>query len=235
MKSKIKLKSKCNIVNQNIIIFTIIIILITSYYICYIFSLKSKNVVSKYVESDLKQLSNYYINNIINKVINNDNSVKEITNIIKNNNGEIIGVDYDTLLLNNFLNKINERLYLDFNDISYNNLLKSSKNNIYYIHFGVFNNLMIFEELGPKIPIKIYLTKNISSNIKTNIENYGINNVLIKVYIEVVLNQRVILPFISKNIKTTQEVLLSMKIINGNIPKAYGGLYTYSSDINKLN
>lgn len=235
MKSKIKLKSKCNIVNQNIIIFTIIIILITSYYICYIFSLKSKNVVSKYVESDLKQLSNYYINNIINKVINNDNSVKEITNIIKNNNGEIIGVDYDTLLLNNFLNKINERLYLDFNDISYNNLLKSSKNNIYYIPFGVFNNLMIFEELGPKIPIKIYLTKNISSNIKTNIENYGINNVLIKVYIEVVLNQRVILPFISKNIKTTQEVLLSMKIINGNIPKAYGGLYTYSSDINKLN
>ncbi len=235
MKSKIKLKSKCNIVNQNIIIFTIIIILITSYYICYIFSLKSKNVVSKYVESDLKQLSNYYINNIINKVINNDNSVKEITNIIKNNNGEIIGVDYDTLLLNNFLNKINERLYLDFNDINYNNLLKSSKNNIYYIPFGVFNNLMIFEELGPKIPIKIYLTKNISSNIKTNIENYGINNVLIKVYIEVVLNQRVILPFISKNIKTTQEVLLSMKIINGNIPKAYGGLYTYSSDINKLN
>jgi sporulation protein YunB len=235
MKSKIKLKSKCNIVNQNIIIFTIIIILITSYYICYIFSLKSKNVVSKYVESDLKQLSNYYINNIINIVINNDNSVKEITNIIKNNNGEIIGVDYDTLLLNNFLNKINERLYLDFNDISYNNLLKSSKNNIYYIPFGVFNNLMIFEELGPKIPIKIYLTKNISSNIKTNIENYGINNVLIKVYIEVVLNQRVILPFISKNIKTTQEVLLSMKIINGNIPKAYGGLYTYSSDINKLN
>lgn len=220
---------------QNIIIFTIILVLLISYYLCYFFSIKSKNVLNNYVESDLKQISNYYTNDVISKIIIDNENINNISKVIKNSKGDIVSIEYDSLILNSLLNNVNETLYSNFNNIKFNNLLNTSKDNIYYIPFGVFNNVMIFEELGPKIPIKIYLTRNISSKIKTNIENYGINNALIKVYLDVELNQRVILPFASKTIKTNEEILLSMKIIEGNIPQSYGNLYTYSSNIKELN
>ena len=220
---------------QNIIIFTIILVLLISYYLCYFFSIRSKNVLNNYVESDLKQISNYYVNDVISKIIIDNENINNISKVIKNSKGDIVSIEYDSLILNSLLNNVNETIYSNFNNIKFNNLLNTSKDNIYYIPFGVFNNVMIFEELGPKIPIKIYLTRNISSKIKTNIENYGINNALIKVYLDVELNQRVILPFASKTIKTNEEILLSMKIIEGNIPQSYGNLYTYSSNIKELN
>ena len=236
MKNKIRLKRKNNFINiQNIIIFTIILILVVSYYLCYIFSLKSKNVLNNYIESDLKQLSNYYVNDIISEMVVDNESINNLSKVIKNSKGDIVSIEYDTLTLNHLLTKVNEKLYSNFNNIKFNNLLKTSKDNIYYIPFGVFSNIMVFEELGPKIPIKVFLTKNISSNIKTNIENYGINNALIKVYLEVKLNQKIILPFVSKNIRTNDEILLSVKLIQGNIPSSYGNLYTYSSNIKELN
>lgn len=79
------------------------------------------------------------------------------------------------------------------------------------------------------MPFKIKIVGNALSNIKTDLTSYGINNALIKAYIEVNVNMEVILPFISKIVNIKTEVPVMMKIINGYIPEVYGGMYSVNS------
>ena len=86
-------------------------------------------------------------------------------------------------------------------------------------------------DLGPKIPVKASVIGNVTSNIKTDLEEYGINNTLLKIYINVEININFIMPFVSQNIKVENEVPLVVKLINGRIPSVYGGSYSVASSL----
>lgn len=158
--------------------------------------------------------------------------VEEIISMVMNKDGEIISVDFNT-------NNINKNLYEITNDIQenvkniekYNSDYIKRDKNIYYVPSGLISGIPIISNIGPKIPVKMFMTGNVVSHIKTDISEYGINNVLLKVSIETQTKINVVLPFISKESNVIVDIPIAMKVIQGKIPQVYGGLYSASSKL----
>ena len=88
--------------------------------------------------------------------------------------------------------------------------------------------------MGPKIPVRVEFVGSVLTNINTTIKEYGINNALIEMVIQIELKEKIILPILSKEILITNEVPVSYKIINGNIPNYYGEGISNNSNIYSL-
>ena len=86
----------------------------------------------------------------------------------------------------------------------------------------VFKNTLL-SSIGPKIPINLKIVGNVTSGIKTEVKEYGINNSLITFYSSVTVEMMVTLPFSSDYISITNLVPISIKLIHGKVPEFYGG------------
>ena len=208
---KVKLRRKINIKIDYISVTLIFIIMLVLVYLL-LFSIRATPIM----------FENAMINNkmnatsIINKSITEYTNKRKFNNVIKttlNNEKEIISVDFDSLLVNKNLNEITTNLEKN---------LSNNKNSIYYIPFGVVFNNSGLEELGPKIPIKTILVGSITTNLRSKITNYGINNALLEINVVVEVEERIIMPFSSKKVKVKEQIPVVMKIIEGRIPKYYG-------------
>ena len=96
------------------------------------------------------------------------------------------------------------------------------------IPFGAFLENSLISNVGPKIPVKFNLLGEVNTDIRTDVKEYGINNALLEVSIEITVNFRVNLPFVSNIITVNNIIPISMKIIQGSIPNFYTGGFTNS-------
>ncbi len=216
---RMKLKYKKRIKFKVLIVLSIFILLILLFIILL-------NKVSNYILIYSKEEANKFTTNIINnsidentlKLLNNDN-LYEIT---RNSNNEIEMIDYNTylsnLILKNIVNNIEENI-------------DSLENNVaFYIPIGIVFNNFLFNNIGPKIPVKLKIISSIMSSIKTNIKDYGINSSLIEISVNIELKERILLPLSSDVITYNISIPISYKIVNGNIPIYYGGTILKESD-----
>ena len=84
----------------------------------------------------------------------------------------------------------------------------------------LFNNSLL-SNLGPKIPVKINLNGDVITDIKTEVQSYGINNALIKVNANIKVYMQVIIPFKTREIVVEANVPIVMKLVEGNVPSYY--------------
>lgn len=241
-----KLRKNIYFSNCDKIILIIILILFVTYYLYYNINKFFYPVLLDYSSIETQKITTYIINNSLKNFDKNIGEMDEYSNVIKNSAGEIIGVDYNTIELNKNLLEITDSIQndlnlfesgkynvLNFNYVDKNIYFKNNKNSIvFFIPFGIATGISVLSDLGPKIPVKLSIIGSVKTNIKTNLQEYGINNSLMKVYIEVNVPIQVVLPFLSKKINVIEEIPLSIKLINGKIPEVYGSDYvTSSSDV----
>lgn len=161
----------------------------------------------------------------VNELINES----ELFKIIKNNNGEIESIDFNTSVINEALvivaKNVRKRLKeveqgKNLPDEIYDNILDKSmkKGIIYEVPVGVVFGNAFLSNIGPKVPVKIKYSGNVGLDVKTKVSEYGVNSALIEVYIYVEVTQRTILPFQSKDVKLTSEIPVIMKVVKGSIP-----------------
>lgn len=246
MKKRIRLKNKnyFNIKLRDKIVIIIILISICSSIILFYLDKLSHSTVLEYAKNETTLLSTLVINEAIEKNISSFDKTKDLIYEIKNKNDEIISVDFNTISVNKVLTKLNKSILENLKKIENGNLslpninkeyIKNNGNIIYYIPIGIVTNNIFLTTIGYKIPVKMNAVGNVVSKIKTNIEEYGINNVVFKMYIEIEVKQLVLLPFVSEIVTLNIEVPLVMKLIKGRIPSVYGGLLTNTSSLNTLN
>ncbi len=86
----------------------------------------------------------------------------------------------------------------------------------------IFNNYFL-SNFGLTIPIRYRFASGVSAQIVSCLEEYGINNALLKVDLQIKTNVTVIVPLLheSKNLVTT--IPLAMEIIQGEIPDSFFG------------
>ena len=77
--------------------------------------------------------------------------------------------------------------------------------------------------MGPKIPIKTNLVGDVISYISAEVDDYGINNSLIKIFVNLKVTQTIILPFYDKNIDMEAKIPIAIKLVAGKIPEYYIG------------
>ncbi|MBM7600674.1 sporulation protein YunB [Virgibacillus halotolerans] len=81
----------------------------------------------------------------------------------------------------------------------------------------------LLANLGPKIPINFEIIGSVDTQVKHEIEEYGINNSLVKLYIYTSADVQVIIPNVTKVETVTGQVYLDSRVIMGGVPEFYGG------------
>lgn len=192
-------------------------------------------ILMEYAVSEIKNMSVSIINNTISKELDYFNN--DVVKISKNNNDDIQMVEFDSKLVNKILTDLTKQILLNLKEMENGKTnLSFDRTNInnqilYEIPLGRITNNVFIGNLGPKIPIKINVIGDVYSNIKSNIKEYGINNALLEIMINITVNERVIMPFISDQSKISVDVPVSIRLIQGNIPKYYGSGISRNSSI----
>lgn len=240
---KRKRKKKNKIINTIIIIFIFLVLFIIIFINYY--SNKSKKVLMAYAESETRKLTILVINKAITKQMS-DSWANDIFDVVYNNQGEIILIDFNSQNTAKILSTMTSLIELNLRAIEEgkidmlelpNNSLEAydmdllDKGIITYIPFGIATGSSLLYNLGPKIPVKLSLLGDVVTGFSTDVTEYGINNALIKLMIDVKVDTRIILPIISKEITINASIPIAMKVVQGKIPDYYMNGFTSRSNI----
>ena len=66
---------------------------------------------------------------------------------------------------------------------------------------------------------------------KTKVTNYGVNNILVELYLVIETNNKMIVPYSEHQFGETYEIVLASKVIMGSVPLYYGDTIEKSSAI----
>ena len=224
------------------IAFIFLLILLVMLIIFKIINSKVTPILVNYAEVETERIAMAVINKSITSFLD-DERLNNLVLTTVNDDDEIISVDFDSKVVNSVLYDItnsieNDLILIDNGKLDEIGIPISNfyeKNDVsgivYYIPFGVVTGLSVIADIGPKIPVKNKLVGSVYSNVKTEVMEYGINNAIIKIYIEVEVNEQVILPFLSKKVTIKSNVPVLMKMVQGKIPSVYGGMFSTTSPL----
>ena len=221
---------KLNMRNKIIVIFLAVIL--NTFFFLNILNKKIMPRVMAYASMNTEKIGTIIINDAVSKKVLENLSTNDLFIITRNSNDEIVSIDFNTIIVNKILTTVTHQIevnltYLekdkiDALDLPKNIIIKKYDNGIYFlIPAGVALKNNYLSNLGPKIPVKLEFSGSVSSNISTNVVNYGINNALVEVYLDLAVTVKVIMPFISKDVKVKTKIPLIIKMINGKVPEYY--------------
>lgn len=238
MKKKMRLKRNLLIKltkKDTILIVAFLVLLIVSLIFKYI-NTKIVPPLEVYAENEVKKISSLIISDAVESISFSEEETMSFFNTLTNKSDEVISVDFNTAKINKSLVKLNKAVYKDLK-LFENGKYKledteiETEDLIYKIPLGYITGNYTLSNIGPKVPLKAKVIGSVVSNIKTEVSSYGINNSLLKVYIDVTVNMRFMLPLISKDVLVNNSIPLVVKIIQGKIPNVYGGSYAVTSPI----
>ncbi len=212
---------------DKIIILVVVIILIT-YLMIRLFTIKSESILFNYAHNKSIQISTILTNKALYEILYNykyDTFMKTIT--IKDN---MLDISLDNAKVNELLYVVNDNILNNIKMLEsgqYSNIdIKYLQNSdlIFNVPIGVIYDIPILVGIGPKIPFKLDIITNSDNSVYTNIRDYGINNSIIEVILKINLNIQIILPFTSKEVQISKEIPIDTKIIQGKVPTYYGNI-----------
>ena len=230
---------------KNKILIINILLLFSSFFNIFIINEISKNNIEEYSYMLASKITKYIVNNAyVREKINY--YANDIYDIVKSDEtNEIKNIIYDSGVVNDLINSITDRVYNMFNMLEYGdlnklnireNILTSNVNNtkdgiILEIPSGILFNNYLLSNLGPLIPLKISLTGEFESYVSTDVIEYGINNAMVSIYINIKVTEQVTMPFITKQITIENKIPIFMSLVNGTIPNYYISGFSKNSNI----
>lgn len=238
-KVKFKKMNRFNLLIISFVFIMVFVVLVFRY-----INVKASPIMMEYASLEAKKLSSIIMNKAISKHITEKVSGDELFEITKDDSGEIKSIDFNTALVNKFLTETTNSVQINLRNIEKGDidalefsdsvLVDYDKENlekgiIHEVSSGALLGNPILANVGPKIPVKISLVGDATSNISTEVKNYGINNALIQVYVNLKINEKVILPFYNKSIEVDTKVPVALKIVTGTVPKYYANGLTQNT------
>ena len=102
------------------------------------------------------------------------------------------------------------------------------------VPIGSLRKNSLFVNVGPSIPIKMVFIGQVESSLNTKIREYGINYLVVEINVNVVVEEQIIMPAMSKRETLNLEAPLTLKIIQGEIPNYYFGSIEKKSNVNSI-
>ena len=234
---KVKLKKQYLFLKPlNIILIIFFLVILTDIFLLKYLSNQVSPVMFEYAKTEAKKISSIVINEAVAKYITEKIDPDELFNITKDDNGEIKSVDFNAQAINKQLTKATTSIQQEMkkiengkaDELEFKKYIfpdydeKDLKDGIIYrFSLGSLWNSNILYTFGPKIPVKINLIGDVTSNVKTEIKNYGINNALIQVYVNLKVTEKIILPFFNKDVTINTKIPVAMKLVTGTVPNYY--------------
>ena len=234
---KLKIRKSYKISRILFIVISLIFFLTLNLIIIYYKKVSPK--IINLAEVKLQKFTESFLSNNIGYDILNDENIDNILVINKNEEGEILYVDYNLdqayLALDVVTNEIYELIRNleqgKFSDIKDSEIEASKNGLILKMPLFISSNYPLLANLGPKIYTKINFVGSILTNIKSQITDYGMNNALVELYVTIKINEELITPVTNEVLETEYDVLIASKVINGRVPAYYGGAIIEKSSL----
>ena len=221
----------------NVIITSIIVTTGMSILCLIVLSKRIKPILVEITKSEALKLESNIVNNSIDEILKEGYDTNKLFDTVKSKDGVIETIDFNSNQVNKLLNMLTmkvqnnltmldngivEDLGINYKNIIENDHLNLKKGIILEVPVGTLFKNIILADLGPKISVKLHYLNDINSSRSTKIREYGINNALMEIYVNVEVNIKVLLPFISEKIVLMTSVPLAIKMVQGKIPTYYG-------------
>ena len=226
---------------STLLIIILVISFITSIVMILLSGKKLEKIIVSYSTKEVKRIANVILNDVI---ILDDVFDKNFYNIIRDSEGNISLIDFDSNVTNDILKKINSKAlkkikelekgnskHLELSDSLKGTRLTYLDNGIVCdIPLGVLLNNSLLINFTTSIPIKFSFIGTVTSNMFTNVKEYGFNNALIEIGVEVTIKEQVTMPHSTETVKVTTKINLATQVIQGQVPLYYNGAFTTSSN-----
>ena len=182
---------------------------------------------------------------ILNDVVDFDDEIfdNNFYDIIRDSEGNINLIDFNSKEVNSILKLVNNKAMdrlkalekgdsgvLELSDSLKGTRLTYLKDRIVCdIPLGVLLNNSLLVNFSTSIPIRFSFIGTVSSNIFTDVKEYGFNNALIEVGIEVTIKEKITMPHSTETIPITTRVNLITQIVQGSVPEYYNNGFEASS------
>lgn len=214
------------------IVIIILLIFITVQLIIGIIGKRIMPVVENNIENYVNRSLHNYVFNVFSKDILVKEELLNIIQINKNSKEEIISVDYRLNEANKYLFDSMEKLYNNIDKLKLESIVPYQyKKGVFFIPSGLAYKNILLDNLGFKIPCMVNIISSTKINLKTKVSNYGINNILIELYLVTEIKSDIITPSSYEEFTNNFETIIASKIVIGNIPAYYDGLIEKSSAI----
>ena len=237
-------KRKVVLKKRNVIIIIFIFLVIS---IIIVFNFINNRVTPLFLdlaESETERIATLIINDAVGKKVSDNLTADNLFNVSKDAKGNINTIDFNSATVNKLLAAITSSVelslksleegrgeLLNVSDSVLNRYNKKDikKGIIYKIPSGAVFNNTILANIGPKVPVRLNLVGSITSNIHAKTTNYGINNALIEVYVDINVTLEVILPYTKKKTSVKSSIPIALKMVQGLVPSYYSGSSTNPS------
>lgn len=227
---KIKLKKRKHS-KLNFFLFVIILMIISIVFLFTYINKKITPVFLEYAEFQASKIATYVISKAIDEEVSKNLDIEDLFISSKDSSGNIKSIDFNPITINKISNLIKSNIFEYLEDLENGNIeiikntaLFSSRINegiVFEIPSGIVFNNVLLANIGPKVPVKLSLTGDILTNIHTKVTDYGINNAVVEVVINVEVYEQVILPFTTKRVTINTDIPIAVKLIQGEIPSYY--------------
>ena len=236
MKKTMNLRKKIVIKKINLLIFSFVLVFIIIILLFKIINERIKPILFDYATLESRKFASIIINKAIEKNVATDLVIEDLYIVSKKENNEITSVDFNPAIVNKVLTKVTSSVQMNLKNLEEGNLdlLEASddvliyydkenlkKGIIFRIPSGIVFNNSLLTNIGPKIPVRFTLVGDVLSGINTKVTNYGINNALLEVSVNIKLTLKVILPISTKEVNVETNVPIAIKMIQGNVPNYY--------------
>jgi sporulation protein YunB len=187
--------------------------------------------IENIVEKSVNKIIYNYVFYIFDKDTLESEYLLDIIELNKNSDGEIVSIDYNFNIaykyLGNGMNEFYNNLSNMVIDIDYD----TNKDGVYFVPVGLIYNNMLLDYLGFKIPCKIIYLSDIDMSFNTKVTDYGMNNLLIELYLVINVKNDLISPGRFYEFGNKYEMNIASKVVMGRIPDYLGSTIEKSSSI----
>ena len=212
---------------------------VVSVLVCMIFVLNflNKNLLPGFAEYGKHQCTNI-VRSVFNVVVMEQMEKVSASNIVEINKGDNIGLNFNIDAINsiscNVVNRTLQILYL----LENGRLDKKTLEKINLEGVGILNDGMAFEmpisavlgnsiisNIGIDIPVRYKFASSVNSEINSVVKEYGINNTLLEINLNIIAKSKMLIPMISETFDVFCKLPLVVRTIEGKIPDYYLGTH----------
>ncbi|MEN6463473.1 MAG: sporulation protein YunB [Syntrophomonas sp.] len=199
-----------NRINWVFILFLLIIFSLVSLFLLIDFRLKSS--ILEIARSKAQISGVEAINRLVNNKIVSKIEYEDIVYVHKDNAGRVVLIQPNTIKLNQIMANTIEEVTASLGQMS---------EETFSIPLGQLTGSRILAGYGPRIKVKIIPAGQVRVNVLDKFDQAGINQTRHLIYLKIISDIKVAVPFMDKAVKVVSTIPLAETIIVGSVPDTY--------------
>ncbi len=219
-----------------VLIYILLVAFVLAGFIIYYFNKLLSPALIKSASYNVERITSVVVSNCVRKYLSSGDVNFDLVEVIKGSDDRVEFIRYNASNVNKISMDISDLVLEDINymvlgEFEKINFILPNVTEQYYTEISdgivlgisignIFNNNFM-ANIGPRIPLKLNMISNVEVEVKNSITEYGMNNALMEVYVEVRVTPVIVMPFLSREIEVVEKIPLVTEIIQGEIPYSY--------------